>query len=164
MDDFMIVCPWLPERRGAPHMSIAKWSEKRATIPADFGKLRETAFERLEVVAALLSPAEEAEGDGKGADGVGGEDGELGPDGGERVPLEHDAAEGLVEGSERQGVDQRLNFGGEALGGEKDAGEDPHREHHEVHHAGDGLNGLCPAGDKQADAGEGGAAEQDHGG
>ena len=44
--------------------------------------------------------------------------------------------------------------GGEPLGREEDAREEPHRQHDQVHQPADRLGGAGPAGDQQADAGE----------
>src|SRR5436853_499062 len=61
-----------------------------------------------------LAPAEDAESNGKHDDGVGEQDGHLRPQRDERLAFQHHAAKGLVQGGERQGVNQRLNFRGEA--------------------------------------------------
>ena len=50
--------------------------------------------------------------------------------------LQHVGAEALVGGGERQRADEGLDDGGEARGGEKDSGEDPHGQHDQVHEAG----------------------------
>jgi hypothetical protein len=111
------------------------------------------------------SPAENLESQREGSDGPGGEHGEGNQDDvtGQVGSFEHHGSQGVEELSEREGLDEPLSLGGKPLDREEEAGEDPHREHHEVHQTADGLGVLSPAGDQEADPGEGqGSDNLDH--
>ncbi len=69
-------------------------------------------------------------------------------------PLEQHPAQGADQLGERQGLDEGLGGGGKPLGREEDAGEEPHRQHDQVHQPADRLGGTGTAGDQQADSGE----------
>ena len=68
--------------------------------------------------------------------------------------LENNLAQSVDELSERKGADEGLERAGKAPGGEEDAGEQPHRQHDQVHQAADSLGGGGAAADEQADPGE----------
>ncbi len=110
-------------------------------------------------------PAEDAEGDQEADDGPDGHDQDGGSDVDQGGTLEHHAAEGADKLGERKRLDQRLNQGGEALGGEENARAEPHGNHDGVHESTDGLGAVGTRGDQQADAGEGQGAndvDDDH--
>ena len=73
--------------------------------------------------------------------------------------LEDGGAQGVIERRQGKRADQRLHDGGEALVGEKDAGNNPHGHHHEIDQAADAFDLLSAAGGEQAEAGKGGGAE-----
>lgn len=104
-------------------------------------------------------PSEHAEGQVEGDDGPDGHDGERNEEGGQAGAFEKDHAEAVAKLGEGQGGDERLHGVGVSAGGEEDAGEQPHGDHDEVHEAADGLGGFGPAGDQEADAGEGQRAD-----
>ena len=56
--------------------------------------------------------------------------------------LQHRRAQRVVRGGERERADERLDRGRVAGPGEEDAGEDPHRQHHEVREPGHALDGA----------------------
>jgi hypothetical protein len=108
-------------------------------------------------------PAEDLQGNQEAHDRPGGEDGDRAGHVHPARALEDDSPERTDELSQRQSLDQRLRGGGEALRGEEDSGEEPHRQHDQVHQTADGLRGLGPAADQQADPGERQCAEHvDH--
>ena len=74
-------------------------------------------------------------------------------------PLEQHPAQGADQLRERQGLDEGLDGGGKPLGREEDAGEEPHRQHDQVHQPADRLGGAGAAGDQQTDSGEGERAQ-----
>ena len=86
-----------------------------------------------------------------------------GSSGTEPRALEHHAAQRVVQRRQRQRLHERLHRGREALGREEDPGEDPHRDHDEVHEARDALDRPRPRGGQQAQAAERERAEQRHG-
>jgi hypothetical protein len=106
-------------------------------------------------------PLEDAQGQVERADGPGRQDG----DGLEDVVLEEvctvedDQSKRADQLSEREGLDQGLNAGGEPLGGKEDAREKVHRQHDQVHEPADRLGRAGPAGDQQADSREGQRAQ-----
>jgi hypothetical protein len=113
----------------------------------------------------LSRPAEDSQGEQKGEDRPGGEDPQGGSHGEEIRPAQDDHPQGTDELREGQGLDEGLHRAGEILGFEEHAGEQPHRQHDEVHEPAHGLGGLGPAGHEQADAAERertGDIDQDH--
>ena len=66
----------------------------------------------------------------------------------------------IVKRSQRQGFDERLHNRRKTLVGEKYAGEDPHRHHHEIDQPADALDFLRPAGGQQANATERNCAQR----
>ena len=75
-------------------------------------------------------------------------------------PLEHDAAQRIVERGQWQGLHEGLYLCWKALGREKDPREDPHRHHHQIHDPRDTLNGPRTRGREQTKTAEGQGAEQ----
>jgi hypothetical protein len=104
---------------------------------------------------SLSSPPEVAEGERECHDGPGGEDRHGGSHLERPGALEDHQAQGVHELSERQRADQVLHPVGKAAGSEENAGEQPHRQHDQVHQAADGLGGCGAAADEQPDPGEG---------
>jgi hypothetical protein len=126
--------------------------------PRPFGPDVADVFRRpvfLRPAPSPSGPAEDPQGDDEGADGPGGEDRQGGGDVEPAHPLEDHAPEGVEELGQGERLDQGLHRRGEPVGGEEDAREQPHREHHEVHQAADGLGARGAAADEQADPGEG---------
>lgn len=116
--------------------------------------MKRPTFVRGEPEPEPSLPSEEAERQNEGADGPGGEHGQ-GDDhhaAAQISAVEHDRAEGVEQLGERQGLDEPLDRVGKAVGREEDSREDPHRQHDQVHEAGDGLGRAGPAGDQQPDA------------
>ena len=103
----------------------------------------------------MLSPAEDAEGDGEGEDEPSQENCNGREHLGETLALEHVSAHGVDSGSERKRADEGLNYGWEAGGGEKYSGQYPHGEHDQVHEAGDGFHGAGAGGYEKAKGGKG---------
>ena len=85
---------------------------------------------------------------------------QLGRHGHEARAFQHHRAQGVVERGQGQGLDEGLDRVREALGREEDAGEDPHRHHHEVHDPGDAFDRPRPRRGEQAEAAEGQRAQQ----
>jgi hypothetical protein len=101
-------------------------------------------------------PAEELQGEQEGPQGPGGQDEQGHPDdlvSDPRAEEDH-GPQGVEQVGQGQHVDQDTDRPLEAIGREEQAGEDPHRQHHEVHEAADSLGRLRPAGNQQADPGE----------
>jgi hypothetical protein len=111
--------------------------------------LREPSFVRPS------GPSEEAEGQDEGDDRPGGEDGQGGGHVEEPGALQDHASQRTGELGQGQRLDERLNGVREPIGREEDAREEPLRQHDQVHQAADGLGGGRPAGDQEADPGEG---------
>lgn len=101
------------------------------------------------------TPAEDAERHEEGHDGPRGEDQEHRSDLDHPCSFEDHGPKPVDQLREGEGLNERLERRGESVGGEEHPGEDPHREHDEVHQPTDRLGGGGAAGDQQADAGEG---------
>ena len=99
-------------------------------------------------------PAEIAKGDEEGDDRPGCEDQERVPDLEDPGSSQNDRPQGLHELGERQRTDDGLEPVRKPAGGEEHAGEQPHRQHDQVHEAADGLGRGGAAADEKPDAGE----------
>src|SRR3989304_8382735 len=80
----------------------------------------------------------------------------------ESLPFDDDGAECVVQHGERKPLDRGLHHLRKAIGGEKDAGEHEHREHHQVHEPGYRLDLLRAARDQNSDSAEGEGPEKTH--
>src|SRR5262245_4858714 len=102
-----------------------------------------------------LLPTEDPEREDEGYETPGGQDGQLPADREEPAALEHDVAKSVVEGRQREGLDERLSRLREPLRREEDAREQPHRDHHQVHQPARGLERAGAGHDQEPDSGEG---------
>ena len=73
---------------------------------------------------------------------------------GKRRALKNRRAQGVDQGGERQSLDCRVEEGRESLVGKEDAGENPHRHHHEVDQPTHRFDFLRAAGGEEADPAE----------
>jgi hypothetical protein len=101
------------------------------------------------------SPPEEAERECERDDRPRGEDRHGGRHLERTGTSEDHHAQGVDELSQRQCADDALQPTGKASGSEEYAGEQPHRQHDQVHQAADGLGGGGAAADEQPDPGKG---------
>ena len=79
---------------------------------------------------------------------------------GDDWPFVHDRAHRIVQGRQRQHLDERLHRVGEVRRREEHARQHPHRQHHEVHQPGDRFDGARAAGEQQAEPAERQRADQ----
>ena len=99
-------------------------------------------------------PSEETQCEREGNDGPGSENEQRSADLEHARPLEQHAAQGVDQLREREGFDEGLGGVGKPVGGEEHPGEEPHRQHDQVHQAAHCFGGPGATGDEQADTGK----------
>ena len=99
-------------------------------------------------------PAEDLQGDDERHDRPGREDGHGGSNVQDTRPLKHHAPQGADELGQGKSLNNRLHGVRESVGAEEHTGEEPHRQHDQVHQPADGFRALSTAGDQKADPGE----------
>ena len=104
-------------------------------------------------------PTEYPEGDDEGDESPSAENDDRGHDIEEAGPFENDGAEAVDQLGEGEELNNGLDDLGEPVGAEEDAGEDPHRQHNEIHEPAHSLGALSTAADEQSDSREGERSE-----